>query len=35
VSLDIEKAFDRMADKIIVKALRAFGTPEFLIQALQ
>ncbi len=34
VSLDIEKAFDRIGHKIIVQALRAFGVPELMIQAL-
>jgi hypothetical protein len=34
VSLDIEKAFDRIGHKVIVQALRAFGVPELLIQAL-
>jgi hypothetical protein len=33
VSLDIEKAFDRIGHKVIVQALRAFGIPELLIQA--
>jgi hypothetical protein len=35
VSLDIEKAFDGIGHKIIVQALRAFGVPELLIQALR
>jgi hypothetical protein len=35
VSLDIEKAFDRIGHKIIVQALRAFGVRELLIQALR
>jgi hypothetical protein len=35
VSLDIEKAFDRIRHKGIVQALRAFGVPELLIQALR
>jgi hypothetical protein len=35
VSLDIEKAFDRIGYKIIVQALRAFGVRELLLQALR
>jgi hypothetical protein len=35
VSLDIEKAFDNIGHTIIVQALRAFGVPELLIQALR
>jgi hypothetical protein len=35
VSLDIEKAFDRIGHKVIVQALRAFGVPKLLIQALR
>ncbi len=35
ISIDIEKAFDRLSHTIIVKALRAFGVPELLIQALR
>jgi hypothetical protein len=35
VSLDIEKAFDWISHKVIVQALRAFGVPEILIQALR
>jgi hypothetical protein len=35
ISLDIEKAFDRISHAVIIQALRAFGIPEILIQALQ
>ncbi len=35
ISIDIEKAFDRLSHTIIVQALRAFGVPELLIQALR
>jgi hypothetical protein len=35
ISLDIEKAFDRLSHTIIIQALRAFGVPELVIQALQ
>jgi hypothetical protein len=35
VSLDIEKAFDRIGHAVIVQALRAFGVPELLIRALR
>ncbi len=35
VSLDIKKAFDRIGHAVIVQALRAFGVPEILIQALR
>jgi hypothetical protein len=35
ISLDIEKAFDRISHAIILQAPRAFGIPELLIQALQ
>ncbi len=35
VSLDIEKAFDCIGHAVIVQALRAFGVPEILIQALR
>ncbi len=35
VSLDIEKAFDWIGHKVIVQALRAFGVPKLLIQALR
>jgi hypothetical protein len=35
VNLCIEKASDRIGHKVIVQALRAFGVPELLIQALQ
>jgi hypothetical protein len=35
ISLDIEKAFDRLSHTIIIQALRAFGIPELLIQALR
>ncbi len=33
--MDIEKAFDRISHAVILQALRAFGIPELLIQALQ
>jgi hypothetical protein len=35
ISLDIEKAFDCISHAVIIQALRAFGIPEILIQALQ
>jgi hypothetical protein len=35
ISLDIEKAFDRISHTIIIQALRAFGIPELLIRALR
>jgi hypothetical protein len=35
ISIDVEKAFDRLSHTIIVQALRAFGVPELLIQALR
>jgi len=35
VSFDIEKAFDKVGHKIITQALRAFGVPEIMVQALQ
>jgi hypothetical protein len=35
IRLDIEKAFDRISHAMILQALRAFGIPELLIQALQ
>ena len=35
VSFDIEKAFDNVGHKIIVQALRAFGVPEIMVQALK
>ncbi len=35
ISLDIEKAFDQLSHTIIIQALRAFGIPKLLIQALQ
>jgi hypothetical protein len=35
ISLDIEKAFNRISHAVIRQALRAFGIPELLIQALQ
>ncbi len=35
ISLDIEKAFDRLSHTIIIQVLRAFGVPELLIQALR
>jgi hypothetical protein len=35
ISLDTEKAFDRISHAVILQALRAFGIPELLIQALQ
>jgi hypothetical protein len=34
ISLDIEKAFDRLSHAIIIQALSACGIPELLIQAL-
>jgi hypothetical protein len=33
--LDIEKAFDQISNAINLQALRVFGIPELLIQALQ
>jgi hypothetical protein len=35
ISVDIEKAFDWLSHTIIIQALRAFGVPELLIQALR
>jgi hypothetical protein len=35
ISSDVEKAFNRISHAIILQALRAFGIPELLIQALQ
>ena len=35
VSVDIEKAFDKVGHKVITQALRAFGVPEIMVQALQ
>jgi hypothetical protein len=35
VSFDMEKAFDRVGHKVIVQALRAFGVPEIMIQAIK
>jgi len=35
VSFDIEKAFDNVGHKVIVQALRAFGVPEIMVQALR
>ena len=35
VSFDIEKAFDKVSHKVIVQALRAFGIPETIVQALR
>ena len=35
VSFDIEKAFDKVGHKVIVQALRAFGIPEIVVQALR
>ncbi len=35
VSFDMEKAFDRVGHAVIVQALRAFGVPEIMIQAIQ
>ena len=35
VSFDIEKAFDKVGHKVIVQALRAFGIPETIVQALR
>ena len=35
VSFDIEKAFDKVSHKVIVQALRAFGIPEIIVQALR
>jgi hypothetical protein len=34
VSFDMEKAFDRVGHAIIIQALRAFGVPEIMIQAI-
>jgi hypothetical protein len=35
VSFDMEKAFDRVGHAIITQALRAFGVPEIMIQAIR
>ena len=35
VSFDIEKAFDKVGHSVIVQALRAFGVPEIMVQALR
>ncbi len=35
VSFDMEKAFDRVGHEIIIKALRAFGVPEIIVQAIR
>jgi hypothetical protein len=35
VSFDMEKAFDRVGHTVIVQALRAFGVPEIMIQAIK
>jgi exonuclease III len=35
VSIDIEKAFDNVGHSVITQALRAFGIPEIMIQALR
>jgi hypothetical protein len=34
VSFDMEKAFDRVGHAVIVQALRAFGVPEIMVQAI-
>jgi hypothetical protein len=34
VSFDMEKAFDRVSHAIIIQALRAFGVPEIMVQAI-
>jgi hypothetical protein len=34
VSFDMEKAFDRVGHAIIIQALRAFGVPEIMVQAI-
>jgi hypothetical protein len=34
VSFDMEKAFDRVGHAIITQALRAFGVPEIMVQAI-
>jgi len=34
VSFDIEKAFDKVGHSVIIQALRAFGIPETIVQAL-
>jgi hypothetical protein len=31
----MEKAFDRVGHEIIIKALRAFGVPEIIVQAIR
>ena len=35
ISFDIEKAFDKVGHKVIVQALRVFGIPEIIVQALR
>jgi hypothetical protein len=35
VSFDMEKAFDRVGHAIIIQALRAFGVPEIMVQAIR
>ncbi len=35
VSFDIEKAFDKVGHSVITQALRAFGVPEIMVQALR
>ena len=35
VSFDMEKAFDKVTHKVIIQALRAFGIPEIMVQAIQ
>jgi exonuclease III len=35
VSVDIEKAFDNVGHSVITQALRAFGVPEIMVQALR
>ena len=35
VSFDIEKAFDKVSHSVITQALRAFGVPEIMIQAIR
>ncbi len=34
VSFDMEKAFDRVGHAVIIQALRAFGVPEIMVQAI-
>ncbi len=33
VNFDMEKAFDRVGHAVIIQALRAFGVPEIMVQA--